>query len=169
MIDEEKLLLYSSGELDPGEAETIERLLAEDAEAADYLCELESLDREIKELSYPEPSASALDRIIKEDLKKRRSIPVIPLASVAAVILAGLFVALIVKDQKPHVVVGPPKTETQIVSVSVKIPETIAEEVKTKPKRRLSERLFTNSSKRFSNLRSSRERRSQFRRSRIGI
>lgn len=56
--EENQILLFRSGELDPEEAGNVEALLAGDAEAARFLAELERQAR----LARPEPDADPLPR-----------------------------------------------------------------------------------------------------------
>ncbi len=159
-MDEEKLLLYWSGELDPGEAWAVERAIEHDEAAQQYLAELEALRASVPEQSTPTPPISVLDDILAEDLTARRRLARqrpkrpsrLPALLVGSGIAAAVAIGIWLSSSDPEQLSTPSMPSV----VEIDAPEA------TPTKRALSQRLFASDDRRFSTLRESRDRRNQF-------
>ncbi|MEM9480279.1 MAG: hypothetical protein AAGA58_11565 [Verrucomicrobiota bacterium] len=139
-INNDQLLLYWSGELDPEEAKRIENQLATDPEALAYLEELQDLRKDFETLPKITPTKVAASAVAEfsEPAKPRRV--VMPwLAAAAAVVIVGFFVTRGLENPESKAIVESPKEESV----------TTQEEIVETPKRTLSKSLFA-SQTRFS-------------------
>ncbi len=98
----DELLLYWSGELDPGEKQKIEGRLAADTEARTYLEELDFLRTKFDSLPAPPVERTPAESAVQDFHSPRKSLgaPLRWLAAAAAVALTAFLLVQLV-DRKP--------------------------------------------------------------------